>query len=113
MLSDKQRELDTVEKQILVTLFGTETIPDATGYFFNLVGINPNSIIADFEKMMLTVMNEDGSIDGVLLKKILSVYPRFKKILAFIEIPEEKFFLSDKIFQLINILFPGVKYVQN
>jgi hypothetical protein len=113
MLSDKQRELDAIEKQILVTLFGTETLPDATGYFFNLVGINPNSIIADFEKMMLTVMNEDGSIDGALLKKILSVYPRFGKLLSFIEIPEEKFFLSDKIFQLINILFPGVKYVQN
>ena len=45
MLSEKQRELDTVEKQILVSLFGSEKIPDATGFLFSVFGINPNNLI--------------------------------------------------------------------
>lgn len=108
MLSEKQRELDTVEKQILVSLFGSEKIPDATGFLFSVFGINPNNLIKEFESFMIPIMNEDGSIDGSLIKKMLSVYPKFRKVLSFIEIPEGEFFLSDKIFQFINVFLPGV-----
>lgn len=113
MSNEQQRELDTIEKQVLVCLFGSESIPDATGLVFGIMGINPNSIIKEFEALMLPIMNEDGSINGSLLKKVIGIYPKYKKILQFVDLPEDNFFLSNKIYDIVNIFFPGVKNVQN
>lgn len=104
----QQLELDTIEKQVLILLFGSETIPDTTGTILSMYGINPNSLIREFEQRVSPFMNENGSINGNFIKKILLITPKYKKILNYIDIPDDDFFLSNKVFDIIKAILPGV-----
>ena len=104
----QQNELDTIEKQILIALFGQDTIPDSTGLLFNIFGINPNKMIKEFEELICPIMNDDGSVSGNFLKKIISISPKYRDILSFVKIPDGDFLVSNIIFEIISVFIPGV-----
>lgn len=108
--SQQQLELDTIEKQILIFLFGQEVIPNTSATLLSIAGINPNSLINEFETKLSPFMNENGTINGDFIKKMLLITPKFRKFESIINtFPSDDFYLSSKIYDIIKIFFPGVK----
>lgn len=103
----QQNELDTVEKRILITLFGSESIPDSTAIGFKLLNINPNDYITKFENIMIPIMKKDGKLDGKMLKKIIQ-FSKYRDMLDFVSFPEDDFLLSDIIYTVLRNFIPGV-----
>lgn len=103
----QQNELDTVEKRILITLFGSETIPTSTAIGLKLLNINPNDYIQKFENTLIPVMKKDGKIDGKTLKKIIQV-TKYRDILDYVFLPDDDFLLSEIIFTILEKFIPGV-----
>lgn len=103
----QQTELDAVEKRILITLFGSEIIPNSTAIGLKLLNINPNTYIQKFESTLIPVMKKDGKLDGKMLKKIIQV-TKYRDILDYINIPDDDFLLSEMIFTILRSFIPGV-----
>lgn len=105
----QQNELDKVERKIITVLFGSENIPDKTSALLQIMNINPNNYIRKFENKILPIMKADGSIDGVMLKRLIQL-SKYNGLSQIISIPEADFYLSDFVNSLISSLFPGVFY---
>lgn len=103
----QQNELDTVEKRILITLFGSETIPNSTAIGLKLLNINPNEYIQKFENTLIPLMKKDGRIDGKMFKKVIQM-TKYRDLLEYIPIPDDDFLLSEIIFTLLSKFIPGV-----
>lgn len=108
VIESKQDELDLIEQKILVKLFGKTCIPEKTGKLLNILNINPNSIINNFESKLRPLMNDDGRINGKTIKQVLSL-TKYKDLCSIITIPDEDFLPSDYFDSLLNIFIPGGK----
>lgn len=103
----QQNELDKVERKIITVLFGGESIPDKTSALLQIMKINPNDYIRKFENKILPLMKNDGSIDGVMLKRLIQL-SKYNELLQIFSIPEADFYLSDFVNSMISALLPGV-----
>lgn len=103
----QQNELDTIEKRILITLFGSENIPNSTAIGLKLLNINPNDYIHKFENTLTPIMKKDGKLDGKMLKKVIQV-SKYRDILEYVSIPDDDFLLSEIIFTVLRNFIPGV-----
>ena len=103
----QQNELDKIEKLVLITLFGKESIPESTSVIFRLMKINPNNYIEKFENMMIPIMNDDGLIDGKMLKKLLYL-SKYNEFINLFSIPDKDFYLSDIAVSIVQNFLPGV-----
>lgn len=101
-----QNELDKIESKILIKLFGQTAIPDNSAVVLKLFGIDPNKYIHLFEKNIKPIMKPDGSLDGKLLRKIIS-FSKYKDATQIFNIPDSDFFLSDYIEPLFKKIIPG------
>lgn len=107
MTNLQQNELDKIEKHILISLFGKESIPEPTAITFKLMNINPNKYIQKFENFMQPLMKENGQIDGKILKKIIQ-FSKYKNIFESFSIPDTDFYLSDMCITILQKIIPGV-----
>lgn len=103
----QQNELDNVEKHILITLFGSENIPNSTATGLKLLQINPNEYINKFENLLTPIMKKDGKLDGKMLKKLMQM-SKYREMLDYIHVPDDDFLLSDIICTLMSKFVPGV-----
>lgn len=104
----QQNELDKIERRILISLFGSETIPEPTAIFLKMFNVNPNDYINKFENFISPFMNDLGMVDGTTLRKILSV-SRYSEVTKYLNIPNTDFYLSDVINSAIIKFIPGVE----
>ena len=102
----KQDELDRIERKIIIRLFGKEAIPDKTAVLFNILNIDPNKYIKMFEKKLSPMLNNDGTVSGSMLRKIIQ-FSKYRDILDVVQIPDEDFYLSSHIDSLIHTFIPG------
>lgn len=103
----QQNELDTIERRILICLFGSENIPNSTAIGLRILNINPNDVIKKFENKMIPIMKKDGRIDGKILRKIIQ-FSKFSELTEFLNLPDEDFLLSDLICSIVSSFIPGV-----
>lgn len=101
-----QNELDKIESKILIKLFGQTAIPDNSAVVLKLFGIDPNTYIHLFEEKIKPIMKPNGTLDGKLLKKIIS-FSKYKDAAQIFNIPDSDFFLSDYIEPLFKKFIPG------
>lgn len=101
----QQAELDRIEKDILILIFGQEEIPAPTAEIMTALNINPNTYIKKLENKIIPVMKENGDMDGVMLNKLIRLWK--PHIADIVNIPAETFRLSDKLFSFISVFFPG------
>ncbi len=59
-----------------------------------------NVEIEKFEQIIMSVMNENGAVNGKMLNEILNI--KFPKITEWINIPCNDFYLKDEIEELFN-----------
>ena len=104
---EQQNELDKIEKYVLITLFGSESIPESTSIALRMMNINPNDYIRKFENLMIPIMNDNGLIDGKMLKKLIYI-SKYNEIARIFTIPDNDFFLSDITINIIKTFIPGV-----
>lgn len=104
----KQDELDRIERKIIIRLFGKEAIPDKTAVLFNILNIDPNKYIKMFEKKLSPMLNNDGTISGAMLRKIIQ-FSKYRDILDVVQIPDDDFYLSGQLDSLIKTFIPGGK----
>lgn len=103
----QQNELDKVERHILITMFGSENIPESTSIVLRMANINPNEYIRKFETFMIPFMNDDGLIDGKALKKLIRI-SKYSKIADLFTIPDTDFYLSDVCISIVRTFIPGI-----
>ena len=100
-MENKQIELDAFEESILSSLFGENW--KSSPSFKMLEVIKPNLVqgyIDRFESLVLPFMNDDGSLNGAMLKKALEIKsPTIAEL-----IPEKNFRLNELSKGLIKIL---------
>ncbi len=107
-MSAKQEELDRIERKIIIRLFGKETVPDKPAVLFNILNIDPNKYIKMFEKKLSPMLNNDGTVSGAMMRKIIQL-SKYRDILGVVQIPDEDFYLSGHIDSLIKTFIPGGK----
>lgn len=108
MINKKQQaELDKIENNILILLFGSKYIPESTAIIFKMFDINPNTYIQLFEKNLVLIMDEEGYVNGHKLIQLLK-FSKFNEILNVLDIPSYPFLLSNNISNYIAKLIPGV-----
>lgn len=100
-MNPKQLELDRTEEIVLNALFGGDYKNNA--HFKLLETFKPGIVqtyIDKFETIVGPFLNEDGSVNGYMLKQALSTkYPKAKDI-----VPDSNFMLSDLSNQIIKML---------
>lgn len=103
----QQNELDRIERQILISLFGKEEIPNATAEMLRLARINPNDYIAMLEERLIPIMKESGRIDGGKLKAMITLFK--PSICKYVDIPDGDFLLSENVGNLARLIVPGLR----
>ena len=61
-----------------------------------------NKVVEKYEQLLISFMNDNGSIDGELLNKILS--KKYPNILQWINIPKHNFYLKDEIEKIMKYI---------
>lgn len=61
-----------------------------------------NAIVEKYEKLIISFMDDNGSIDGKLLNKLL--VEKYPEIASWINIPQYNFYLKDEIEKIMKIL---------
>ena len=61
-----------------------------------------NAIVEKYENLIMSFMNDNGSIDGKLLNKLL--VEKHPEIASWINIPQYNFYLKDEIEKIMQIL---------
>ena len=99
-MDNKQIELDSFENTVLQTVFGPDW-RNSKG-FKVIEFMRPGLVqgyINKFEEVVLPFMNDDGSINGVFLKKALELKnPNIAEI-----VPNKNFLLNDIVREVTKI----------
>lgn len=103
----QQTELDRIERKILITIFGSEEIPETTAGILRVFNINPNVYIRELENKLIPVMKENGDIDGTMLTNMIRLWK--PHLVDYLNLPSENFRLSDKMNNFISLFFPGIE----
>ena len=103
----QQNELDKIERHVLITMFGSERIPESTSIVLKMANNNPNEYIRKFENFMLPFMDDKGIIDGKSLKKIIRI-SKYSQLADLFAIPDTDFYLSDICISIIRTFIPGI-----
>ena len=61
-----------------------------------------NKIVEKYEQLIMSFMNENGSVNGKFLNKIL--VEKYPQIAQWISIPQYDFYLKDEIEKILNVL---------
>lgn len=103
-MNPKQLELDRTEETVLRALFGEDYKNSSN--FKLLEAFKPGMVqryIDKFEAIITPFLNDDGSVNGYMLKQALGAkFPQVKDI-----VPDSNFMLSDLSGQIIK-MFKGV-----
>lgn len=97
----KELEIQRAEELLISRL-----PPIAQTFVLNSRKINEK--IEKVEKLLMSFMNDNGSVDGRLLNKILM--EKYPKLAEWISIPETNFYLKDEIDIILRIIFGGNNY---
>lgn len=104
----QQNELDRIESHVLISLFGSDRIPESTSIALRMMNINPNDYIHKFETIMLPVMDDDGMVDGKFLKKVIEM-SKYREFAQLFTIPDNHFYLSDIVISILKSILPGIE----
>ena len=110
MTAQQKFELDNIEEKILTILFGSVNIPETTAIALRIAKVNPNIYINKLESILLPIMQENGKINGILLKKLLMM-SKYREIISYFVIPDSDFLLSDIVNDVVGKIIPGVTHV--
>lgn len=96
----KELEIQRAEELII-----NQLPPLARTFILNSRKINIE--IEKYEKIIISIMNDNGSVDGQLLNAIIE--KKYPKIAQWISIPKCDFYLKDEIDSLLQIIKGGLK----
>ena len=94
----KELEIQRAEELVIKYL-----PPIAQTFVLNSKKINDE--IEKLENLLMSFMNDNGTIDGRLLNKVF--IEKYPKLAEWISIPETNFYLKDELDIILRILFRG------
>ena len=100
-MNQKELELQRAEQAIV------DRLPPLAKTFV----LNSNKIdetVEKYENLLMSFMNENGTIDGKLLNGVFK--EKFPKLSEWISIPQTNFYLKDEITILLDFIFGGNNY---
>lgn len=100
-MNQKELELQRTEQAIVDRL-----PPVARTFVLNSRKID--EIVEKYENLLMSFMNDNGTIDGKLLDSIFK--QKFPKLSEWISIPQTNFYLKDEIIVLLDFIFGGNNY---
>ena len=100
MLTPKELELQRTEEYIV------KQLPPLVKTFV-LNSPKVNKTIEKYERLILSIMNENGTINGKILNTIIE--EKYPEIMQWINIPNTSFYLIDEIEKLFMFICKGVK----
>ena len=100
-MNSKELELQRTEQAIMERL-----PPIARTFVLNSRKIDET--IEKYENLLMTFMNDNGTIDGKLLDSVFRV--KYPKLSQWITIPQNDFYLKDEVVTLLDFIFGGNNY---